>query len=364
MKSVVELMNYKNMKKREVITYKKSLLIFGNYCWKVFLGVGAICTVFGVIFPETVKDYWILYIIIVLLLTIIISLVLLVMNLIKREIADKINIYVPTELLEIVSKLSKEESEILSAAIDRYFHLYGYHEERIKLGNMLNENRDINNQVSNLIDQLGWAKYLKKDTDNAVENIRQGVKLAESNLLFYWVAKGERHLAGIERHRKNETAFNEHFINSKKYTEQIQDTNEKREMEGSLHLTKAKYLLEKGNNLTDAEYEANEAILKFENDMRRQIKVYVVLGNIYFERKEWDKAYDTFKEGYDKSKGFRNDERAKNALGLAKIHIKSDLAHFFKIEKAKEYLKEAESLKDSLKQHEINEIVTFLNGIK
>lgn len=350
------------MEIQEIIGYKKALLIFGGYCWKVFLALGAVCTVFGVIFPE-IKDYWLLYIIIVLLLTILISLILLIVNLIKKEISDKINAFIPNQLLEIVSKLSKEESEILSASIDRYFHLYGYHEERIKLGNLLNENRDVKIQVSNLIDQLGWAKYLKKQTDDAVENIIQGVELAKNNLLFYWAAKGERHLAGIERHRRNKLAFNEHFEKSKDYTEQIQDINERNEMEGSLHLSKAKYLLERRDDLADAENEANMAINKFANDMRRQIKVYVVLGNIYFERKEWDKAYNTFKNGYDKSKGIRKDERAKNALGLAKIHIKSDISRFFKIEKAKEYLQEAESLKSSLKQHEINEIETLLNGI-
>lgn len=351
------------MEGQDIVTYKKILQIFADYCWKVFLAVGAVCTVFGFFISEIVVNYWLIYIGIVLLLTILFSLLLLINNLIKREISEKTNIYIPTQLLEIVSKLSKEESEILSAAIDRYFHLYGYHEERIKLGNLLNENRDVKMQVSNLIDQLGWAKYLKKQTDDAVENIKQGIELAKNNLLFYWAAKGERHLAGIERHRKNESAYNEHYENSKRYTEQIQDANQKNEMEGSLHLSRAKYLLEKKSDLSEAENEANEAMAIFNEDMRRQIKVYVVLGNIYFERREWDKAYNTFKEGYDKSKDIRKDERAKNALGLAKIHIKSDVARFFKIEKAKEYLREAESLKCSLKQHEINEIEILLNGL-
>lgn len=350
------------MERREVLTYKKVLQIFANYCWKVFLAVGAICTVFSFVISEIVVKYLLSYIGIVLFLTILISLILLIYNLIKLDISDKTNIYVPNQLLEIVSKLSKEESEILSDAIDRYFHLYGYHEERIKLGDLLNENRDVKVQVSNFIDQLGWAKYLNKQTDVAVENIKYGIELAKNNLLFYWAAKGERHLAGIERHRRNESAYYEHYENSKRYTEQIQDINQKSEMEGSLHLSKAKYLLEIGNNLSDAENEANEAMEIFKEDMRRQIKVYVVLGNIHFERREWEKAYNTFKEGYDKSKDIRMDERAKNALGLAKIHIKSDVARFFKVEKAKEYLREAESLKSSLKQHEINEIETLLNG--
>lgn len=355
----------------EKISYKKALLLFSNYFWKVLVALSVIVTILSIAFNfELLKEHWLLYIIIVLLLSVFTSLLSLVNNLIKRvniltkiEIEDKTDISIPDQLLNIVSKLPEEESIILSGAIDRYFHLYGYHEERIKLGNLLNENRDIKNQVTNLIDKLGWANYLKNLTDVAITNINQGITLAEENLLFYWAAKGERHLAGIERHRGNEIESLKHMDKSKEFTKQIQDITEKNEMEGSLHLSEAKFFLEK-NNLLKAEEEANNAMQKFSNDMRRKIKVYVVLGNIYLERKLWDQAYNTFKEGYDKSKGLRNDERAKNALGLAKIHLKPEAPRrFFKIDKAKSFLKEAESLKNSLKRHEIEEIETLLNGL-
>jgi hypothetical protein len=348
---------------KDIISQKKALLIFRNLFWKIFVAISAVCTIFGFIFFDDVKDHWLLYLIGVLLLTVLISLILLINILIKREITDKTNIDIPAQLLQIISKLKKDEIDILSEAIDRYFHLYGYHNERIKLGNLLNSDRDIKNQVSNLIDKLGWAKYLQKHTDEAVSNINRGIELAASNLLFYWAAKGERHLSGIERHRRNENAFKEHLKNSKDYADKILNENEKSEMEGSLHLANAKYLLEKGGMLTDAENEANLAIQKFVNDKRRQLKVYVVLGNIYLKQQLWDKAYDTFKLGYNLSNGVRNDERAKNALGLAKIHIKSDAPRFINMQKAKEYLQEASHLKSSLKQHEIEEIETLLNGI-
>lgn len=347
----------------EIISYKKAFLIFLNYCWKVLITIGVILSVFGLIIPE-LRKYWILFIIVTLLLVILISLILLIKELIDREIDDKTNINIPNQLLYIIAKLPKEESEVLSEAIDRYLHLYGYHEERIKLGNLLSENMHIKNQVSNLIDQLGWANYLKNQTGDAIDNIVQGVNLAKDNLLYYWAAKGERHLAGIERHRKNEIAFLEHLKKAKEYTIQIQNMNEKTEMEGSIHLSEAKYLLEKKLDLSKAEEEANNAMQKFADDPRRQLKVYVVLGNIYLERKQWVKAFNTFKEGYDKSFGIRKDERAKNALGLAKIHLSVEASRFFKVEKAKEYLKEAESLKNSLKQHEINEIESLIRGLK
>lgn len=348
----------------EIISYKKAFLIFLNYCWKVLITIGVILSVFGLIIPE-LRKYWILFIIVTLLLVILSSLILLIKELIDREIDDKTNINIPNQLLYIIAKLPKEESEILSEAIDRYFHLYGYHEERIKLGNLLSENMHIRNQVSSLIDQLGWANYLKNGISDAIiDNIVQGVNLAKDNRLYYWAAKGERHLAGIERHRKNECAFLEHLNKAKEYTKQIQNMNEKTEMEGSIHLSEAKYLLEKKKDLSKAEEEVNNAMQKFADDPRRQSKVYVVLGNIYFERKQWSEAYKAFKDGYDKSFSIRNDERAKNALGLAKIHLSVEASRFFKVEKAKEYLKEAESLKKSLKQHEINEIESLIRGLK
>lgn len=353
----------------DIINYNKAFKLFLKQLGKVLGTFVAICSVAGLVcalsdFKLSASiEYWIHYIIIVLLLVLVISLLLLVKELIKREIADKTNINIPDQLLDIVSKLPKEGSEVLSEAIDRYFHLFGFHEKRIELGNLLNENRDIKTQVSNLIDKLGWAYHLENKTDLAISCITQGVELAKEHCLYYFVAKGERHLAGIEKHRGNEATFLQHMNQSKEYTEKIDDIKEKNEMEGSLHLADAKYFLKK-KDLAKAEEEAKAAMQKFSNDSQRQLKVYVVLGNIYLERQQWDNAYNMFIIGYDKSKGIRSDERAKNAMGLAKIHLKHEIPRFFKKEKAKEYLIEAESLKSSLKQHEKNELDSLMKLVK
>jgi tetratricopeptide (TPR) repeat protein len=277
-----------------------------------------------------------------------------------------------------MSKLPPEESDILLVAVDRFFHLYGYNKERIELGkleiipNVKEKKREkniiveqaITNQVGNLIDRLGWANYLMNNKESAIENITQGVELAKKNSIFYLAAKGERHLAGIERHHGNTTAFFDHLSKSKEYTRQIQDDKERIEMEGSLHLVEAKFLLDQKDDLLKAEEEAKKAIYLFSNDPQRQVKVYSVLGNIYLEREDWDQAYEMFFKGYTKSENIRADERAKNAMGLAKIHLDPDIPRFYTKDKAKEYLLEAESLMNSLKLHEKNELESLMKAVE
>lgn len=240
--------------------------------------------------------------------------------------------------------------------IDRLFHLQGYNKGRTKLGEILKDiNRDetetnIENIIKILIDSSGWANYKENNVEFAISNIVKGVQLANDNNLFFWAAKGERHLAGIEFHRDNNKVFLDHFDKSKEYTKQIQNKSKKNEMEGSLHLLKAKYLLKQNMNLSKAEEEAKEAKKKWLNDLQREIKVYAVLGNIYLKQRKWVQAYNMFFEGYNKSKNVRNDEKAKNALGLAQIHTRKELIQYFNPIKAQEYSKEAHLIIDSLEQ--------------
>lgn len=356
----------------DTINRKKAFKLFIPHFWKTVVGVGVIFGIvrsicyFAGIQPSISIKPWILFSIILLLFILLISLVLLINELIKREISDKTKISIPDQLLDIMSKLPSKESEVLRRSVDRYFHLYGHHKKRIILGKqLLKENRDSINQVENLIDHLGWANHVEGRTDLAVPNINQGVELAAKNLLYYWAAKGERHLAGIEKDLRNDAEYQKHMKLSREYTELIQNPDEKNEMEGSLHLIEAKYLTEH-DNLSDAEEEVNQAKQLLSNDPRRQLKVYVALGNIYLKREQWEKAYNYFSEGYDKSGSggsVRHDERAKNAIGRAKIHLNPKAENYYDIKRAKEFLEEAESLKSSLKQREIKELYSLLNGL-
>ncbi len=349
-------MNYYNM---ERINNSKLFQLFVQNFWSVLLAVGAICSIIALLL-SMFKIHWIFYILLILILSLVLISSLL---LLKRE-------NVPNILLDVVSISSTEDSEVLSSAIDRYFHLHGYHKERIELGHLLIDSKNIEIQVGNQIDRFGWANYKLGIVQPAIQYITNGVELANNNRLYYMAAKGERHLAGIER-RRSKDAFIEHVEKSKKYTELIECINEKTEMEGSIHLLIAKHLLEQKENLLQAEKEANEAMKAFSNDPKRQLKVYYVLGQIHFERGEWDKAYKMFFEGYTKSEGVRDEERSRNAYELARIHAKKEAEGYFDLDKAKKYYDEAHSLINSLEQHkhkqkvhDILKIRNIFGGIK
>lgn len=347
----------------DIINCKTASRIFLKKLLKVSTIFATIFTIFGFSFDKFLNEHWALYVTVALSLIFIISLVLLVNYLIKMEIADKTNISIPKQLLDIVSKLTKAQSEELSGAIARYLHLNGHHQELIELGKLLTENRDIKNRVFIKIDLLGWANHINNQTDDAITNIKDGVELAKENNLYYWAAKGERHLAAIEKDQRNETEYQKHLDLSRTYTKSIQNNDKRTEMEGSLHLIEAKHLTEQ-KKFPEAEEEAKKALDKLSNDKKRQLKVYVAFGNIYLGLGKWEDAYDMFLKGYNKSKGVRKDERAKNAVGLAKIHLNTKATFFFKIDKAKEYLKEAESLKESLKPRDRNEIESLLKLLR
>lgn len=360
-----------------IINRKKTLKLFLQIFWKVFMGISVVCTVFGWFMFDDLKEHRLLYIIVILLLTLFISLILLINDLIQRGIADNTDISIPDQLLEIVSKLKIEASDVLFDAIDRYFHLYGYDDKRIKLAHLiidkskdLDKNKEnnfdsiiIENAIKNLIDNVGWASYRLNKIESAISTITVGVDLAKKNSLYFFAAKGERHLASIELHRDNMTTFSEHLNKSEEYTQLIQEKKDKTEMKGSLYLLEAKYLLKQGK-LSESEGKANKAKKFFSKDPRRQVKVYAVLGHIHYEREEWDQAHLLYLKGYTLSKDIRKDERAKNAFGLAKLYLNHKATKYYNRNKAHEYLKEADDLgyplgdlKNNMKINSIEQIV-------
>ncbi|MDR1005308.1 MAG: hypothetical protein LBL74_00390 [Bacteroidales bacterium] len=355
------------METKEIISYKKALQIFGGYCWKVFLAVGAICGVFGFLITKTATEYWLLYIIIVLSLTVLVSLALLVCNLINREIADKTNLDIPALLYDILKRATEEEYTTLRRGIDRYLHLYGHPDIRKKIVD-LGKDKNPEDTIISLIDNLGWASYQSgKNKLAAIRSIETGIKMAVQNGLFYYAAKGERHLSGIAKHSGDKENCKSHLDKSECYTKQIPEAVEKIEMQGSIYLAKAKLFLDEPNlddaNLDDAKKYATLAFESFKNDVARQVKVYSVKGNICLKCKDYEEARTIFLDGYKACKNIRKDERAKNAFGLAKIYNEPESGMMSKEESLK-YAKEALGTGEkALKQHEFTEVESFYKGL-
>lgn len=347
--------------------YKLTLISFLNYSWKVLIALSVLVTLFGGISNfEYTKKNPILVVICVIITTIIMSLILTIKELIDKGIEEKKPLILSSELVSIVSRLSEEKKYLdvvrFGSTVGRYLHLNGNTIERIEIGKLVEDAASkegrIFEQVSALIDDLGWSKSVEGDTEKAKRNIKSGIELAVKNQLYYFAAKGERHLSGIEKHAKNISQFEQHLKNAENYTTLIIDHSEKNEMEASLFLAKAKYSLEI-NKLDEAESFAKQAFEKFKDDTDRQVKVYALLGNIYLTSNKPQEAKDQFNKGYKSCKDIRNDEYAKNAYGLALIAFAE---HYYL--KAKEYLLESKTGGGaSLKINETKAIDDLLNRI-
>lgn len=265
------------------------------------------------------------------------------------------------------------ESEVLFDNVDRFFQLKGFVEKRIELGNIMNGKNSLQpeTRVRVRIDNLGWASFLAHNDDTAINNIIEGIKLAENKSLFYWAAKGERHLSGIEWHHHNEKDSFVHLEKAKKYMEKIQ-CGDKTEMEGSLLLTESKYKFRKGKSkkdyyekmrlLDEAELLANEAMRKLEVDNIRKMKVYAVLGDIYLEQENWNSSRDNFEKGFNESNNVSDGEYARNAYGLAQLFSK-DTSPDYNLKIAKNYIEIANSHKSTLYPKEQNEISNLFNKL-
>lgn len=351
------------METKEIISCKKALKIFLNYAWKVLCGISIIVTIIAIIIQNPSITFITIYIVGVLVLTIIVSLILVINNLVKREIADKTNLDVPALLYDVLKRTTEEEYATLRRGIDRYLHLYGHPDMRTKIVN-LGKDKNIEDKIISLIDNLGWANYQSgKYKEAAIECIKTGVQMAVDNQLFYYAAKGERHLSGIAMHFNNTTACKAHLDQSEEYTKQIPEAIEKIEMQGSIYFAKAKLFLEE-SNFEEAEKYANLAFEKFKNDLSRQVKIYAVKGNIYFKNKNYPKARTMFFDGYKASKNIRKDEWAKNAFGLAKIYNEPESGMTSKTEAIKFAKESVEIGKNALKRHEFTEMENFYNGLK
>jgi tetratricopeptide (TPR) repeat protein len=336
--------------------------------WTVFSGIAMAGSIFGVFWKiETNQGVWILFIVITFL---IITFVRIVDKLILNNISKKI-LNVPAELEKLVKYLYNSKKYIdvvrLGTTISRFLWLSNYNTERINIGKMVEDSasktRNIQEQVSALIDDIGWTYHVIGNTNKAKTNINAGIKKAVENKLYYFAAKGERHLAGIEAHDGNRNNILTHLNNSQNHTTNIQDETKKSEMKGSLLLAKAEYYFEE-KNYTDAETNALQAQQVFGSDNDRLLKTHSLLGNIYFAQntdESIQKAKDEFNSGYNNCKDQRRNEYARNAVGLAKIAMRD-----CNTTDASRYLQDAKIIfakgKKQKELQEVNNLLTQINN--
>lgn len=354
-------------------TFKTASFQFLGYSWRIFIGVSIVVTLFSLISNfEFAKRNPVLTFSLIVIATIILSLLYLIYELVAEGLADKRPLILAKELVSIVNTLYEEEKYLdvvrFGSTISRYLWINGNNKERIAIGELVEDAASkesrIAEQVSALIDDIGWTYYIVGDNGKAITNISNGIEKAAENGLFYFAAKGERHLSGIAKHSGKIPEFTLHLNNAETYTAKIPDSSDKNEMDASLHLAKAKYAFET-DQLDDAEANAKKAMDIFKNDMERIVKVHSLLGNIYMKQGKTapvriQKAKDEFNKGYLSCKDIRKDEFAKNAIGLAKIaYEEGEIKSYIK------YLNEARAVYVAHhKNKEVNEIDIMLKSIK
>jgi len=310
-------------------SYLSALIQLGKFAWGIFIGISILVTVATMVTDfKMTKEHPVLTGLAVLAVTIFISLILLVIKMINEGVEQKSPLPLSTELVNIINTLYEKEKYLdvvrLGSALSRYLWLKGKYHERIEIGERVEDaagkESRIEEQVSSLIDDIGWTYNIIGQPDKAVENIKSGIDKALTNELFYYAAKGERHLSGIEKHKGHQAECLSHLQKAKEHSEKILDLTSKNEMEASLFLAEAKYLFELGK-LNEAEALAEKAIAVFKNDPDRIVKIHSLLGNIYLKQNKLQKAKDEFNKGYNATKSTREDEVAKNLKGLADIAL-------------------------------------------
>jgi tetratricopeptide (TPR) repeat protein len=348
--------------------YGAATILFWGFVWKIFLGISAVVTVASVFTDfKYPKAHPVRTAIIVSTVTAFVSLLLLVRKLIEEGLTDKKPLVLSAELVRIVSTLYGEAKYLevvrFGSTVSRYLWLNGHNHERIEIGKLVEDAASkvgrSPEQVSCLIDDIGWTYEIIGDTERAITNISNGIEKAVENELYYLAAKGERHLSGIEKHRGNAKQFSLHLSNARAYCTKIIDSSDRNEIEASLFLAEAKYLFETGR-FQEAEQLAKQAISVFDKDPDRIVKVHSLLGNIFLKQGKRQKAKDEFNRGYNNSKSIRKDEIAKNAKGLADVALAEN-----DIKTCVKYLTEAKELYGSLhKNKEVHEIEHLLKSIQ
>lgn len=343
---------------------KQFAKIFGG----LFLAIGTIITVLGAVTNFNylkANPFWIT---IILLLTVtVISLVYIINKLLNNQAEFITRVDLPKEIVRYITIMYKNKDFLsvvrFGSPLSRFLLLRGNLNERIDVGRMVEDSASKKGikkeQISALIDDIGWSYAEIGNYKKAITNINNGINKATQAGLFYYAAKGERHLAGISSKQNKKNEIENHLNNAWSHSNNITDESAKNEIVASLNLALAEYNYE-NENYVEAESKALLAKNGFINDKDRIVKVHSLLGSIYFVQEKYQEAKDEFNNGYSKCRNFRVLEFAKNAVGLAKVE--KELLNF---PDALEYLNEAKIVyEDVNKSKELAEVKKLIQEVE
>jgi len=198
-------------------------------------------------------------------------------NLNKPELQDEL------ELINVVKKhhIENDHKEVvrLCSNLSRALWISGQYRQRIVLGAFYEDSaqriEEFEEQISALIDDLGWTNAVVGNIKVAKENINKGIKIAEDKENNYLLAKGFRHLGTIElRYTHDSKKSIENFSKALTLCNQIDSDVKKKEMIANISYNMSEaYLLDNDYNNANTYADTAENLFIELNDKIRSIKV-------------------------------------------------------------------------------------------
>jgi tetratricopeptide (TPR) repeat protein len=289
----------------------------------------------------------------------------------QKQKTDQQEATLEEALLQNLESLYKKQEwgQVVSigTSLSRPLWVSGRYIARIKIGKMVEEAAvkidRLEPRVIALIDDLGWTNVIIGDYKKARKSIEHGLQLAQTHRLYYWWAKGLRHLAGIAKARKDYTTMKNYLEEALEVARQITDAYKKDEMIAGIYFGLANMHQEMKQYEEALKYSSEaQKIYTTYGDEERLAKTCSQAGLIYLHQGEFARAKDAFRKGLTLAQKLsRPDEVVHNQLGLAKVHFEEG-----DYEKAKQELEEAKQRVDHLAglSSEVGEIQALLKRIE
>ncbi len=184
------------------------------------------------------------------------------------------------------------------------------------------ETDNFNAQVKTLVDDLGWTNVELGLYDEAKEKLDLGIKLATEKNNGYYLAKGYRHLFGINYRNGILEKAEEYLKLAIQYTESLPHDKKKDELIAEIHFAKSSLEL-KRDNLETAIREIHTAEEQYKKipDKEWAIKISARKGDILLKRGEKEEAMKVFKHGLHEAKKYHfNKQIVTNMIGIGKCY--------------------------------------------
>ncbi len=205
--------------------------------------------------------------------------------------------------------------------------------------------------ASVLIDDLGWTRFVLGQSSKATGNIKEGIRIAQENMIWDLAIKGNRHLIGIFSESGAFAEVDTAFNNIKILMEEM-DESSKVEIQAGLLFSQAESFSYQHEYDKAIDYlkEAQQLYLQFE-DYERYVKSFDLLAESYMAQgsEKYNLAANTISEGIEAALKWERRERYIKLIILY-IRLKTKMVAQDDCYTKSEYFRDKEVIEDQYKQ--------------